>query len=103
MLTKIKDDNMEAKLHNYSHSFFIFCNQNVYFCFLARTEAIKAKLNRFYLDLKKDLSLVCKADLDSLQDENLTDGYYQRYLLPKLEERMNSYRSSINLDKVKVA
>ncbi len=86
----MKDDDTHKKSlkNNFQFSYFIYHHSSVYFVFVAKSELSDDKLFNFYLDLRKDLKAVCKGDLNNLQDQELSDGFYQRKLQPKLELRM---------------
>ena len=87
----LKDDETCTKTLNFQHSFFVFHHSSVYFIFVGKKELTDDKLFNFYLDLKKDLTQACKGSLYNLQDQELSDGFYQRQLQPKLELRLSQY------------
>lgn len=76
LIDELKDDENTKKTLNFSHSYFVFQHSSVFFVFVARSEISTDKLQNFYLDLKKDLSSVCRNNLDTLQDQELNDGFY---------------------------
>ena len=74
---------------------------DVFFAMAASKDAPEHKLQSLYMDLRKDLEQVCK--LHQLQDMSLSDAHFQRQIEPKLQARIDQYRSVIKNDKVKVA
>ncbi len=99
----MKNDETKKVNLNFSHSYFIFHNSDVYFVFIAKQELTDEKLFNFFLDLKKDLNKVCRYNLANLQDDEVGDHFYQRQLEPSLDQRLKQYQSSIKVDKVKIA
>ena len=65
-LGTLKQDEPKKVGMNFSHSYFIYHNSDVYFVFVARQELSDDKLFNFFLDLKKDLLSVCRGNLNQL-------------------------------------
>ena len=72
----MKQDEPKKVGLNFSHSYFIYHNSDVYFVFIARQELSDDKLFNFFLDLKKDLISVCRGNLNHLQDDEVGEGFY---------------------------
>lgn len=66
LLKTMENDDSQKKTYNFTHSFFVYFNSNVYFVILGRSELSEDKLFNFYLDLKKDLLSICRNKLSSL-------------------------------------
>lgn len=85
LIDDLKDDQGTTKKLNFSHQYYIFQHSSVFFVFVGKQELPLAKLENFYMDLKSDLKKVCRNKLETLQDIELNDGFYQRQLQPQLE------------------
>ena len=57
---------MTKKSLNFTHSYYIFPTMDTYFCFVARVDTSEDKLYGFYGDLKRDLTTVCRGNLQNL-------------------------------------
>ena len=83
-LGTMNNDENNKKTLAYSTSYFLFHHSDVYFIFIARTEISEDKMENFYMDLKKDLGLVCRNNLKSLQEKEISEGQFQNSLEPTL-------------------
>eukprot|EP00347_Sterkiella_histriomuscorum_P000634 403375087 len=101
---ELKNDEKQNKKLNFSHEYYLFHHTQVYFVFIAKSGMKIDTLENFYLDLKKDILSVCRNNLNVLQDQELNDGFYQRQLQPKLEQRLKTYQSTVGKsEKVQIA
>ena len=89
--------NSDSTLHLFN------VGDGVTLAFIAKNDVNEEKLGRLKEDLQKDLLLICRGNLSTLQDAEMNDGHYQRQLEPKMESRINAYRTLIKSNKVKEA
>ena len=99
---QVEVNRVAKKALNFQHSVYVYSpGGDVFFAFAAAKDSPEAKLFALYSDLRSDLEQVCR--IDRIQDLSLVDGHFQRQLEPKLEARIDQYRSVIKGEKIKIA